>query len=161
VVHGRPNETVPDSIRLGTARVALLGTGFVTAWLAIAAPGDPLQLFLWSLSFTAGAAFPVLLLSIWWERTNAWGALSGMTTGFTVAAVTMLLSETGAIDMPSALAGAIGFPCALVAAFAISLSTAAPPESVVDLVNEVRVPGGETIHDREMRLLRLRNRTPT
>ena len=87
VVHGLPNETVPDSARIGTARIALLGAAFVTAWLAIAAPADPLQLFLWSLTFSASASFPVLLLAIWWKRANAWGALAGMTTGFGVAAL--------------------------------------------------------------------------
>mgnify|MGYP001395000637 CR=1 FL=1 len=46
VVHGLPNETVPDSARVGTARLALLGVAFVTVWLAIAAPADPLQLLL-------------------------------------------------------------------------------------------------------------------
>ena len=47
---GCPNETAPDAARIGTARVALLGAAFVTAWLAIAAPADPLQLFLWALT---------------------------------------------------------------------------------------------------------------
>ena len=55
VIHGLPNETAPDSARIGTARVALLGAAFVTTWLAIAAPADPLQLFLWSLTFSASA----------------------------------------------------------------------------------------------------------
>ena len=81
VVHGLPNETVPDSARIGTARLALLGVAFVTVWLAIAAPADPLQLFLWALTFSASASFPVMLLGIWWKRANAWGALAGMATG--------------------------------------------------------------------------------
>ena len=87
VVHGLPNETAPDAARIGTARVALLGAAFVTAWLAIAAPADPLQLFLWSLTFSASGSFPVMLLAIWGKRTNAWGALAGMTTGFVVTAL--------------------------------------------------------------------------
>ena len=44
-MHGLPNETVPDSARIGTARLALLGVAFVTVWLAIAAPADPLHTF--------------------------------------------------------------------------------------------------------------------
>src|SRR4029450_6008816 len=76
--------------------------------LAVAAPADPLQLFLWSLTLSASASFPVLLLAIWVKRTNAWGALAGMITGFVVTVFMMLLSETGAIGLPSALAGAVG-----------------------------------------------------
>ena len=42
-----------------------------------------------------------------------------------------------------------------------SLTTPAPGRSVLELVREIRVPGGEVIYDREMRLLRLKNRERT
>src|SRR5262245_50343732 len=160
VVHGLPNETVPDSARIGTARLALLGVAFVTAWLAIAAPADPLQLFLWALTFSASASFPVMLLGIWWKRANAWGALAGMATGSGVAVFMMLLSETGAITLPSVLAAAVGLPLAIATTIGVSLMTPAPGRHVLDMLRDVRVPGGETLNDREMRLQRLKNRTP-
>jgi cation/acetate symporter len=158
VVHGLPNETPPDSVRIGTARVALLGAGFVTTWLAIAAPTDPLELFLWGTSLTAAALFPVLVLSIWWDRINAWGAQAGMIVGFAVAVLTILLSEIGALNIPSVLGGAIAFPLAAGAAVVGSLMTPAPGQHLIDIINDTRVPGGETLHDREMRLLRLKSR---
>jgi len=160
VVHGLGAETPADGARIGTARVALLGAAFVTAWLAIALPADPMQLFLWGLTLSAGTSFPVLLLAIWDKRCNAWGALTGLATGFGVTVLVMLLSETGAIDLPSALAGAVGLPLAIVAAVAASLLTPAPGRQALDIVRDMRVPGGETLYDREVRLLRLRNRTP-
>jgi cation/acetate symporter len=160
VIHGLPNETAPDWARMHTARLALLGAAFVTTWLAIAAPADPLQLFLWSLTFAAAGSFPVLLLAIWGKRTNAWGALTCMGVGFGVTAVTLLLGETGAIGLPGALAGAVGLPLALVAGVVVSKLTPAPGRHALDIVSDVRVPGGETVYDREMRLLRLRNRAP-
>jgi cation/acetate symporter len=159
VIHGLPNETAPDAARVSTARVALLGAAFVTAWLAIAVPADPLQLFLWSLTFGAAGSFPVLLLAIWGKRTNAWGALSCLTAGFVVTALTVLLAETGAIGLPSAVAGAVGLPLALGAGIVVSRLTPAPGRNALDIVREVRVPGGETVYDREMRLLRLKSRT--
>ena len=55
----------------------------------------------------------VLVLAIWGKRTNAWGALACMTTGFVVTALAMLLSETGALPLPSVLAGAAGLTKAL------------------------------------------------
>ena len=160
IVYGLPDETAPESARIGTARVAMLGAAFVTTWLAIAAPADPLQLFLWSLTLGASTSFPVLLLAIWVKRTNAWGALTGMITGFVVTVFMMLLSETGAIGLPSALAGAVGLPLAFAAAFGATRLTPAPGRNALDIVREVRVPGGETLYDRELRLLRLKNRTP-
>ena len=160
VIHGLPDETAPDAARMRTARVALLGAAFVTAWLAIAAPADPLQLFLWSLTFGAAGSFPVLVLAIWGKRTNAWGALACMTTGFVVTALAMLLSETGALPLPSVLAGAAGLPLALGAGIVVSRLTPAPGRNALDIVRDVRVPGGETVYDRETRLLRLRGRAP-
>ena len=160
IVYGLPDETAPESARIGTARVAMLGAAFVTTWLAIAAPADPLQLFLWSLTLGASTSFPVLLLAIWVKRTNAWGALAGMITGFVVTVFMMLLSETGAIGLPSALAGAVGLPLAFAAALGATRLTPAPGRNALDIVREVRVPGGETLYDRELRLLRLKNRTP-
>ena len=57
-----------------------------------AAPTDPLRLLLWAFALTGAAAFPVLVLSVWWKRINAFGALAGMATGF---AVTMLAIIAG------------------------------------------------------------------
>jgi cation/acetate symporter len=161
VVHGLPNEAVPDSARVGTARLALLGVAFVTVWLAIAAPADPLQLFLWALTFSASASFPVILLSIWWKRTNAWGALAGMATGSTVAMFMVLLSEIGAITLPSVLAAAVALPLAIGATIVVSLMTPAPGKHVLDMLRDGRVPGGETLYDRETRLQRLKSRNPS
>ena len=146
---------------MSTSRLALLGAAFLTIWLAIALPADPLQLFLWSLTFGAAGSFPVLLLAIWAKRTNAWGALAAMATGFFVTAFVLLLSETGAIGLPSVLAGALGLPLALAAGIVVSKFTPAPGRNALDIVRDVRVPGGETIYDREMRLLRLRSRAPS
>jgi len=160
VIHGLSGDTAVDTQRVATARVALIGAAFVSIWLAIAVPADPLQLFVWSLTFAAAGSFPVLLLAIWVERTNQWGALACMVTGFVVTALAMLFAETGAIGLPSALAGAIGLPLALGAGFIASELTPAPGRNALDLVSDMRVPGGETLYDREMRLLRLRSRTP-
>ena len=43
----------------------------------------------------AAGSFPVLLLAIWGKRTNAWGALACMTTGFVVTAL-----PVGAASIP-------------------------------------------------------------
>jgi len=160
IVHGLRAEVPPDGLRVGSARVAAVGVAVATAWLAVAAPADPLKLFFWSLSFSAAAAFPVLILSVWWKRTNAWGAIAGLLTGLGVTASTIFLSETGAWTMPSALAGALGLPAGLAAAIITSLLTPAPSRNIVNILQEIRVPGGETLYDRELRLLRLRSRAP-
>jgi cation/acetate symporter len=160
VVHGLQSEAAPDGARIGSARVALVGAAFITAWLAIAAPADPLKLFLWSLNFSASAAFPVLVLSVWWKRINTWGATVGMLTGLAAAALAILLAEAGAWAIPSVLAAAIGLPAGTAAIIIASVLTPVPSRNIVNILQEIRVPGGETLYDRELRLLRLRSRSP-
>jgi cation/acetate symporter len=154
-------EAAPDRARLGRARIALAAVGAIVIWLGMLATADPLQLFLWAMTLSASSCFPVLVLSIWWRRTRAWGAMVGMLVGFVVAAGTILLAETGAVALPSALAGAIGLPCAMLVTVACSLVAPATGRNVLEQLREMRVPGGETVYDREMRLLRLKNRNPS
>jgi cation/acetate symporter len=161
VVRASPVEVASDRARLGRARLALAALAFVGIWLAIAAPADPLQLFLWSATLSASTCFPVLFLSIWWRRTKALGAMAGMLSGLLVAGAAILLSEAGAIALPSALAGALGLPCAMLVTIVGSLLAPAAGLNVLEQLREMRMPGGETVYDREMRLLRLKNRSPS
>ena len=58
------------------------------------------------------------------------------------------------------LAAVLGLPAGAVTAVVASLFTPQPAQSVIDSVHEMRVPGGETLYDREVRLLRLKSPTP-
>ena len=49
-----------------------------------------------------------------------------------------------------------GLPVGTATAMVASLLTPAPGKSVLDSMHEMRVPGGETLYDREVRLQRLR-----
>lgn len=160
IVHGLQPELAPDNARIGAARLSLLGTAFITAWLAVALPADPLKLFLWSLNFSAAAAFPVLVMSIWWKRINAWGAMVGMIAGLGVTALATLMGEAGAWSLPGVLAAVLGLPAGAAVAALASVLTPAPGSGIIDGVHEIRVPGGETIYDREMRLKRLQTQVP-
>jgi cation/acetate symporter len=158
IMRTSPVEIASDRARLARARIALAGVALVAIWLAIAAPADPLQLFLWGVTLSASSCFPVLVLSIWWRRTKAWGAMAGMLSGLLVASAAIVLAETGALALPSALAGALGLPCAMLVTMLCSLVAPARGRNVLE---QLRVPGGETVYDREMRLLRLKNRSPS
>jgi cation/acetate symporter len=160
IIHGLPNEATADGARISTVRLALLGVALVTMWLAVAMPADPLQLFLWAMTFSAAASFPVLLLSVWWKRMNAWGAMLGMVAGVGVTSCVILLCETGAVVLPSALAGMVGMLASFGVAIGASLTSPGPSRSALEVLNDVRVPGGETLYDREMRLARLKKRAP-
>jgi cation/acetate symporter len=130
------------------AAVGVLAAAYVTT--------DPLRVVLCALAICGSALFPVLVLSIWWKRMNAFGAMAGMLTGFLVALLTIAGGQGESAAIPSALAAIIGIPAAVSAIFAVSLATPSPTRHVLQIVRDIRVPGGEILYDREMRTQRLK-----
>jgi cation/acetate symporter len=156
VINGLSWEPLPSEPRVWVARIAFGVVAILGGLVALVAPTDALALLLTCLALTGSTLFPVLALSIWWKRMNAFGAMAGLASGFGVAVVTMLAGS--AIGLDGALAGLLGIPASVLGTILASLATPAPTRSVLELVREMRVPGGEVIYDREMRLLRLQNR---
>ena len=60
------------------------------------------------------------------------------------------------IAIPSAIAGIIGFPFATAAALFVSNFVRETSRHDLEVVRDIRVPGGEIIYDREMRRLHLK-----
>ena len=151
IVYGLSWSPVGPGARLIVARLALGTAAALGGLIALAAPTDPLKLMLWALALTGATTFPVLVLSIWWKRLNAFGAVAGIATGFGVTVLAIIAGEAGITGTDSALAAAIGLPAGAVAAMAVALATPAPSRNVLELVSDIRVPGGEILYDREMR----------
>jgi cation/acetate symporter len=84
--------------------------------------------------------------------------MAGMLAGLAAAAAGVFFGETGAWVLPSVLAGAVGLPAGLVATMVVSTLTPQPSRTVINNLLEIRVPGGETLYDRELRLQRLKTR---
>ena len=144
--------------RLPLARAALGVVGGFAAWMALQWTVDPLRLVVWSLSLAAATGLPVLVMSIWWTRINKAGAIAGLVTGFGVT-LTCIVTDAifdgvGWFGIDSTMAALFGVPCAVIAAATGSLMTQAPDREARALVRDMRIPGGETIHDRETRLAR-------
>jgi cation/acetate symporter len=158
VVNGLSWEPLPRAGRVHTGRLAIGGGAVLGGVIALIAPTDPLRLLLWSLALSGSTFFPVLVLSIWWKRMNGFGAIAGMSCGFAVAVLTILAGEANILGLDGALAGILGLPAGALGALLASIATPGPSRGVLELVREIRIPGGEVIYDREMRLLRLKNR---
>jgi cation/acetate symporter len=161
VVNGMSWEPLPRTGRVHMGRLAIAGAAVLGGVVALIAPTDPLRLLLWSLALSGSTFFPVLALSIWWKRMNAFGAIAGMSCGFAVAVLTIMAGEANILGLDGALAGILGLPAGGLGALLASIATPGPSRSVLELVREIRIPGGEVIYDREMRLLRLKNRERT
>jgi len=158
VVNGLSWEPLPREARLWLARLAIVGVAVFGGFITILAPTDPLRLVLWCLALTGSTLFPVLVLSIWWKRMNAFGAMAGLACGFAVAVLTILAGEANILGIDGALAGLLGLPAGALGVVLASVATPGPGRGMLELVRELRIPGGEVVYDREMRLLRLKNR---
>ena len=83
-----------------------------------------------------GAAFgPIMLMALFWKRSNKWGALAGMVVGGVMVFVWKFLIAPlgGALAIYELLPA---FLCALVAIVVVSLLTPAPDQSVLDLFDQ-------------------------
>jgi cation/acetate symporter len=157
-INGYRWESPPDGQRLMIVRLAMAVSVLLGASLALTLPADPLMLVLWAIGLSAAAAFPVVALSIWWKRINTLGALACMITGFIVAVLGVVAGEANMFGIPSAVAGGLAVPVGILAAIIGTKFGPAPNRQSLELVRDVRVPGGETVYDREQRLLRLKRR---
>lgn len=151
IIYGLTSQPAKTSPRLIVSRLALGGAAALAGLIALVAPTDPLKLMLWAIALTGASAFPVLVLSIWWKRLNTFGAVAGLTTGFGVTVLAIIAGEAGLTGTDGALAAAIGLPAGLVAALSVAYATPAPSRGLLELIRDIRVPGGEILYDREMR----------
>ena len=158
IVFGFRKEATEDGLRLISARATIVLAAGMGGWAAVASQADPLKLFFWSLAISGATVFPVLVFSIWWKRLNKLGAATSMVSGFVVAVSAILAAETGQLPLDSALAGFLGLPIGAAVGFFANLMTPVPPRHIFDLIRDIRVPSGETVYDRDLRLARLKQR---
>ena len=119
------------------ARGVMLAISAIAAFLA----RDPDSSVFRVVSFAwagFGAAFgPVMLMALFWKRSNKWGALAGMLVGGIMVFVwKFLTAPLGGVWAIYELLPA--FLCSLVVIVVVSLLTPAPEKSVVQVFEEVR-----------------------
>jgi cation/acetate symporter len=157
-IGGSSVEPLPDAPRLLSARIAIVAIAATGMIMVALVRIDPLRHLTWALSLSAATAFPVVVLSIWWKRLNEIGALAALSTGFAITIVGIVLGEAGVLPLKGPLAGALGFTVATIVAFVVSNMTAPSSKTALELIMSMRIPGRETIYDREVRLSRLKRR---
>lgn len=116
----RKNASTKELLWVG--RLMIVAISLIAIWIAM----DPNSLVLSLVSYAwggFGAAFgPVILLSLWWKRTNRQGALAGMIVG---AATVLIWHEGGWWGLYEIIPG---FIFATIAIIVVSLMTKAPCE---------------------------------
>jgi cation/acetate symporter len=135
--------------RLMVARFLLLFIGAGGALVATLQLTGILGAVAWAFCFAMSGLFFPLVLGVWWKRANAPGAVAGMLVGLFAGSWYLYMVYTGAMDpwvgIDHLRFGMIGAPASLIAMVVVSLLTKEPNAEQQAMVDEVRIPSGETI----------------
>jgi cation/acetate symporter len=146
------NKTATPGSRLLLARFTMLVVCVAVFVLTQSRSIDPLRWVLGAFSLSAGTFFAVLVLSVWWRRLTAIGAIAGMAAGFAVTAACLNAGGPLFMGIDPLTAGAAGVPVSLGAAFVASLILGSPSEQALEAADELRIPAGETLQSRMLRM---------
>ena len=142
--------------RLIVTRVALIAVAFLATWIAERHADEAFALAVAAPSVAAAGFFPVLVLGVFWKRTNFWGALLGMTAGASVTAVYAAMVVSGDLapvpitglteaGVSAAAAGIVGVPLGFVVTILISLLTPAPGLGRRQVLDAIRRPSPDPV----------------
>jgi cation/acetate symporter len=141
--------------RLIVARVLLVVVAIIAAAVAGTRPSGIIQMVAWAFSLAAAGLFAPLVMGIWWKRTTAAGAVSGMIVGFAICAFYLTMTRYapgtfkewfgtdlwwGIRNISSAL---FGLPAAFLVTWVVSLMTRAPSTEMQEFIDSIRTPAGE------------------
>ncbi len=135
--------------RLIVARVLLIVIGAAGALVASLQLTGILGAVAWAFCFAMSGLFFPLVLGVWWKRANRAGAVAGMAIGLGVGSWYLYMVYAGGMTpwfgIDHLRFGIVGTAASLVSMVVVSLLTPAPDAETQAMVDEVRVPRGETI----------------
>ena len=135
--------------RLIVARVLLLVLGAAGAFVASLQLTSILGAVAWAFDFAASGLFFPLVLGVWWKRANTQGAIAGMALGFLAGTLYLVnirwLGGDVWLGIDHLRFAIIGMPVSLVAMVAVSLMTKEPDAETQRMVDDMRIPKGETV----------------
>lgn len=145
-----PNLTEKQELRY--ARIAIAVALGLAGLFGIYPPAFVAQVVAFAFGLAAASLFPAILMGVFSKRMNKEGAIAGMLTGlaFTFAYIVYFkfispdlnTAEHWLFGISPEGIGLIGALLNFAVAAAVSRSTSAPPDSVQDLVDDIRLPVG-------------------
>lgn len=140
-----------DKEEIKYARIASLGALLVAMWFGINPPSTFVaKTVAFAFGLAASSFFPTLLMGIFSRKMNREGAIAGMVSGilFTMAYIIYFQFMGGTKEQylwgisPEGI-GFLGMIINFVVAFTVVKFTKAPPKEVIELIDNVRFPGGK------------------
>ncbi len=134
--------------RLIVARVLLLAIGAAGSAVAALRLTGILGAVAWAFDFAMSGLFFPLVLGIWWKRANRAGAIAGMVVGFCTGTWYLYMVKWGGmapwLGINDLRFGIIGAGASVIAMVAVTLMTKEPDAETQAMVDEIRIPKGET-----------------
>jgi cation/acetate symporter len=142
--------------RVIVSKVMLLAVALAAAAVAAQRPADIVFLVSAAFSLAASAFVPALVLGVFWQRANRWGAVCGMVSGLSLSCYYMLQNDVwmrGLLGITSPInlwfgiqpisAGVFGVPLGVAVIVLVSWLTPAPDESTRLFLKKLRSPNRE------------------
>ena len=149
------NPNISEKGELWAARMAILVAIVIAGLFGIYPPGFVAAVVALAFGLAAASFFPAIILGIFDKRMNKQGAIAGMIVGISLMLFYMIRYKTGLIGVmeprpasewwfgtsPEGF-GTVAMIVNVIVSFVVSRATAAPPESVQEIVENIRIPSG-------------------
>jgi cation/acetate symporter len=161
LIKGMISPGISEKAELMAGRIAMAGAIVVAGYLGINPPGFAAEVVALAFGLAASSIFPALMMGIFDKRANSSGAILGMLAGLTFTLVYIFWFKGWFFIQGTAMApntadnwllgispeaiGAVGALVNFIVAYVVSRATAAPPEHIQHLVEDIRVPKGAGI----------------
>ncbi len=149
---------ITEKKELLASRISMAGAILVAGYLGMNPPGFAAQVVALAFGLAASSIFPALMMGIFNKKMNREGAIVGMLVGllstliyifwfkgwFFIPGTEMLANspDNWFMGISPESFGAVGALLNFIAAWLVSKVTAAPPEHIQHLVEDIRVPKG-------------------
>jgi len=151
VYYKRINPRATEQRQVLAGRIAIAGAILVAGYFGINPPAFVAQVVAIAFGLAASALFPIIVLGIFWKKTTAIGAASGLIAGFGFTFIYVIttvrlagdapLTDPWFFDIPATAIGAVGLIINFVVTILVSLFTPKPTPLMQELIEEVRYPG--------------------
>lgn len=157
VAQGMSWEPRVEAARVWMARILIAVAAMFGVAAAFLVAMDPLKMVMAALCLTGAVLFPIMVLSIWWKSVTRLGALVGLVAGIITCVVLIEAGLSQSIGIPMEAAGALTMPVTAAVAMVVSLLRPEVNRHALEIVRDIRIPGGDIIYDREMQRMYLKS----
>ena len=126
-----PEATEGQRMKVAKAVTLVLATVVIVA--AANPPGLIAEITAVAFALAGNTLFPVFLLGLWWDRTNKYGAIAGMSVGLFITFAALVLGDGAPLLhrlIPPTSSALIGAPLVILVMIVVSLLTPPPPEAI-------------------------------